>query len=141
MIGKILGDRYEIIEKIGEGGMSFVYKAKCNKLKRYVAVKILKDIFKNNEEIVEKFKREATAVANLSNANIVNILDVGTQDDAHYLVMEYVQGKTLKDIIREQGRINYEAAINIAIKIAIALDCAHKNNIIHRKSDRSHVVL
>lgn len=132
MIGKILGDRYEIIEKIGEGGMSFVYKAKCNKLKRYVAVKILKDIFKDNEEIVEKFKREATAIANLSNANIVNILDVGTQEDAHYLVMEYVKGKTLKEIIREQGKINYESAINIAIKIATALDCAHKNNIIHR---------
>ncbi|SHJ55534.1 serine/threonine protein kinase [Clostridium cavendishii DSM 21758] len=132
MIGNILGDRYEIIEKIGEGGMSHVYKAKCNKLKRYVAVKILKDTFKDNEEIVEKFKREATAIANLSDANIVNVLDVGTQDSMHYIVMEYVKGKTLKDIIKEQGRLSSDVAISIAIKIARALDCAHKNNIIHR---------
>lgn len=133
MIGKIIGDRYEILEKIGEGGMSYVYKAKCNKLNRYVAIKVLKDSFKDNDEIVDRFKREATAIANLSNANIVNVLDVGTQnEDIHYIVMEYVKGKTLKTIINEQGKLPYDVAVNIAIKVANALECAHKNNIIHR---------
>ncbi|QAA33259.1 Stk1 family PASTA domain-containing Ser/Thr kinase [Clostridium manihotivorum] len=132
MVGKVLGERYEILEKIGEGGMSYVYKAKCHKLKRYVAVKVLKDSFTNNEEIVEKFKREATAIANLINPNIVNILDVGTQDNIHYIVMEYVKGKNLKEIINEHGKFAYETAISIASKVANALDCAHKNNIIHR---------
>ncbi|GKX66260.1 Stk1 family PASTA domain-containing Ser/Thr kinase [Inconstantimicrobium mannanitabidum] len=132
MIGKILGDRYEIIEKIGEGGMSYVYKAKCHKLNRFVAIKILKEAFNSNQEIVEKFKREATAIANLINANIVNILDVGTQDDVNYIVMEYINGKTLKQIINENGKMSYQAAINIGIKVANALDCAHRNNVIHR---------
>ncbi|GKU24803.1 Stk1 family PASTA domain-containing Ser/Thr kinase [Clostridium folliculivorans] len=132
MVGKVLGERYEILEKIGEGGMSYVYKAKCHKLKRYVAVKVLKDSFTNNEEIIEKFKREATAIANLTNPNIVNILDVGTQDNIHYIVMEYVKGKNLKEIINEHGKFPYESAISIASKVANALDCAHRNNIIHR---------
>lgn len=133
MVGKILGDRYELLEKIGEGGMSYVYKARCHKLKRYVAIKILKENFATNEEMVEKFKREATAVANLYSSNIVSVLDVGTQDEnIHYIVMEYIKGKTLKDIIREQGRLSSEYALTIAIKVADALDCAHKNNIIHR---------
>ena len=132
MIGEILGNRYEIEEKIGEGGMSIVYKARCNKLNRYVAVKILKKELSNNEDIVNKFKREATAIAALSDNNIVNILDVGTQDDINYIVMEYVNGKTLKELIKQFGKLNYETAITIAIQIAKALECAHKNNIIHR---------
>lgn len=132
MIGVILGGRYEILEKIGEGGMSEVYKAKCNKLNRHVAIKVLKKQFANNEEISQKFKKEATAIANLSDTNIVNILDVGTQDDIDYLVMEYVNGKTLKDLIKFKGKLSYTTAINIALQIAKALDCAHRNNIIHR---------
>lgn len=132
MIGQILGDRYEILEKIGEGGMAVVYKARCNKLNRFVAVKILKKEFSDNEEIVGKFTREATAIAALSDPNIVNILDVGKQDDLNYIVMEYVDGKTLKDIIREYGRLNFDSTIDVAIQIAKALDCAHKNKIIHR---------
>ncbi|MDK0617635.1 Stk1 family PASTA domain-containing Ser/Thr kinase [Clostridium perfringens] len=132
MIGKILGNRYELLQCVGEGGMSFVYKAKCRKLNRFVAVKILKDEFKNNEEIVRRFKKEATAIANLSNPNVVNVLDVGTQDDINYIVMEYVEGKTLKDIIKEKGALPYEVAISIGIKVAKALECAHKNGIIHR---------
>ena len=107
MIGKILGNRYELLQCVGEGGMSFVYKARCRKLNRFVAVKILKDEFKNNEEIVRRFKKEATAIANLSNPNVVNVLDVGTQDDINYIVMEYVEGKTLKDIIKEKGALPY----------------------------------
>lgn len=132
MNGIILGGRYELLEKVGEGGMSEVYKAKCNKLNRFVAVKILKKQFADNEDIAQKFKREATAIANLSDANIVNVLDVGTQDDIDYIVMEYISGKTLKDLINYSGKLNYNTAIKIALQIAKALDCAHRNNIIHR---------
>lgn len=132
MNGIILGDRYELLEKIGEGGMSEVYKAKCHKLNRFVAVKILKKQFADNEEISQKFKREATAIANLSDANIVNVLDVGTQDEIDYIVMEYVSGKTLKELINYSGKLTYNTAIKIAMQIAKALDCAHRNNIIHR---------
>jgi len=132
MNGIILGDRYELLEKIGEGGMSEVYKAKCHKLNRFVAVKILKKQFADNKEISQKFKREATAIANLSDANIVNVLDVGTQDDIDYIVMEYVSGKTLKELINYSGKLTYNTTIKIALQIAKALDCAHRNNIIHR---------
>jgi serine/threonine-protein kinase len=132
MDGIVLGNRYELLEKIGEGGMSEVFKARCNKLNRFVAVKILKKEFCDNADIAEKFKAEATAIATLSDNNIVNILDVGTQDSINYIVMEYVKGKTLKDIIKQVGKMNYETAISVAIQIARALDCAHRNNIIHR---------
>ncbi len=132
MIGTMLGNRYELLEKVGEGGMALVYKAKCHLLNRYVAVKILKDEYSDDKEFVEKFKREATAVASLSDNNIVNIYDVGTQDDINYIVMEYINGKTLKQIIREQGKISTAKTANLAIQIARALDCAHRNNIIHR---------
>ncbi len=132
MIGQVLGNRYELLEKIGEGGMSVVYKARCNKLNRLVAVKVLKSEFCDNEEIVKKFKIEATAIATLSDTNIVNVLDVGTQDNVNYIVMEYVRGKTLKEIITEEGPLGYEDAINKALQIAKALKCAHDNGIIHR---------
>ena len=132
MIGEILGNRYELLEQIGEGGMSIVYKARCNKLNRFVAVKILKNEFADNEEIVKKFKIEATAIATLSHSNIVNVLDVGSQDNMNYIVMEYVSGKTLKDVIKEFGPINCETSITVSIQIAKALECAHKNGIIHR---------
>ena len=132
MNGIILGGRYELLEIVGEGGMSEVYKAKCNKLNRFVAVKILKKQFADNKEISQKFKREATAIANLSDTNIVNVLDVGTQDDIDYIVMEYISGKTLKELINYSGKLSYNTAIKIALQIAKALDCAHKNNIIHR---------
>jgi serine/threonine-protein kinase len=132
MDGIVLGNRYELLEKIGEGGMSEVFKARDNKLNRFVAVKILKKELCDDPGIVEKFKGEATAIATLSDNNIVNILDVGTQDDINYIVMEYVKGKTLKDIIKQVGKMNYETAISVAIQIAKALDCAHRNNIIHR---------
>lgn len=133
MIGEVLGNRYELMEKIGEGGMSVVYKARDNKLSRLVAVKILKKEFCNNEDIVKKFKVEATAIATLSDSNIVNVLDVGTEkDDVNYIVMEYVKGKTLKDVIVEAGSLNYETTLAVGIQIARALECAHKNGIIHR---------
>ena len=134
MIGEVLGNRYELIEKIGEGGMAIVYKARDNKLNRLVAVKILKVEFANNKDISDKFKKEATAVANFSDANIVNVLDVGHEEEGNidYFVMEYVDGKTLKDLIVENGKLNYTVAISIGIQIAKALECAHRNNIIHR---------
>ncbi|MFD3156510.1 Stk1 family PASTA domain-containing Ser/Thr kinase [Haloimpatiens sp. FM7330] len=132
MIGTLLGARYELIEKIGEGGMAEVYKAKCHLLNRYVAVKILKKEFVNNKDFVNKFQTEAKAAGSLSDNHIVNIYDVGNQDDINYIVMEYVKGKTLKELIKEEGRIEYLKSIDIAIEIAEALDCAHKNNIVHR---------
>lgn len=134
MNGRILGGRYELIENIGEGGMAIVYKARDNKLNRLVAVKILKKEFTDNEDIAQKFKREATAIAKLSDPNIVNVLDVGHEEENNmdYFVMEYVDGKTLKDIIIYNGKLGYSIAIDIAIQVAKALECAHKNNIIHR---------
>ena len=132
MIGTILGSRYEIVEKIGEGGMAEVYKAKCHLLNRFVAVKVLKEEFMNNEEFLDKFNREAAAAAGLSGTNIVNIYDVGNERNINYIVMEYVDGKTLKEIVRSRGKLNFSQAIDIGIQIAKALECAHKNNIIHR---------
>ncbi|MGL4990390.1 MAG: Stk1 family PASTA domain-containing Ser/Thr kinase [Sarcina sp.] len=132
MESKVLGDRYKLIGKVGEGGMAVVYKATDLKLNRPVALKILKETFKENDEIIKKFKAEAMAVAMLSNPNIVNVLDVGTQDGINYIVMEFVEGTTLKDIIVEKGKLPVDVAIRIAIKVSTALECAHKNNIVHR---------
>lgn len=132
MIGTILGNRYELLEKIGDGGMAEVYKAKCHLLNRFVAVKILKEQFNNDSDFVEKFKREATAAASLCDNNIVNIYDVGSQENTNFIVMEYVKGKTLKQLIKEKGRFPYKVTIDVGIQIAKALECAHKNNLIHR---------
>lgn len=132
MIGKTLGNRYELLEKIGEGGTAVVYKAKFSLLNRFVAVKILKDEFSSDKDFVQKFKREATAAGSLSCNNIVNIYDVGTDGNINYIVLEYVDGKTLNEIIKESGRIQWEKAVDIAKQIALALNCAHSNGIIHR---------
>ncbi|MBW9151822.1 Stk1 family PASTA domain-containing Ser/Thr kinase [Clostridium estertheticum] len=132
MIGTILGSRYELLEKIGEGGMAIVYKAKCQLLNRFVAVKILKEEFSNNIDFMEKFKKEALSVASLSSNNIVNIYDVGSERDINYIVMEYIKGKTLKEIIVENGSMNTELVLDYGMQISKALECAHKNNIIHR---------
>ncbi|MCL2383100.1 MAG: Stk1 family PASTA domain-containing Ser/Thr kinase [Oscillospiraceae bacterium] len=130
--GKILGNRYEIIEKIGSGGMATVYKAKCHGLKRYVAVKVLKDEFTTDEEFVKRFNVEAESVASLTHPNIVSVFDVGNEDNLHYIVMELVQGKTLKDIIIEDGILSWKWSVKIVIQIASALEKAHKSKIIHR---------
>ncbi|WP_298837407.1 Stk1 family PASTA domain-containing Ser/Thr kinase [Clostridium sp.] len=132
MIGTILGSRYELLEKIGEGGMAIVYKAKCQLLNRFVAVKILKEEFSNNIDFMEKFRKEALSVASLSSNNIVNIYDVGSERDINYIVMEYIKGKTLKEIIVEKGSMSTELVLDYGMQIAKALECAHKNNIIHR---------
>ncbi|MEN6326805.1 MAG: protein kinase [Syntrophomonas sp.] len=132
MKSTVLGDRYELLEKIGEGGMSYVFKARCRTLDRMVAVKILKSEFLNDSGFVEKFNTEALAAAQLSHPNIVNIFDVGQQDDIYYIVMEYVEGKTLKDIIEEEAPLKVEKAIDIAIMICDGIHHAHSRGIIHR---------
>ncbi|NLJ98480.1 MAG: Stk1 family PASTA domain-containing Ser/Thr kinase, partial [Tissierellia bacterium] len=136
MIGTTLGGRYHIVEKIGGGGMALVYKAKCELLNRYVAIKVLRDEFVNDEEFIIKFRRESQAAASLSHPNIVNIYDVGVDEKEghkiHYIVMEYIKGKTLKDIIREKGKLSVDETIDYSIQIAEALENAHNNHIVHR---------
>ncbi|MGB9779237.1 Stk1 family PASTA domain-containing Ser/Thr kinase [Caldanaerobacter sp.] len=142
MIGKILGNRYEILEKIGEGGMAKVYKAKCHLLNRIVAIKILRPEFAADESFVKKFKRESQAAASLSHPNIVSIYDVGQEGDIYYIVMEYVKGHTLKEIIKENGGpLEIERAVNIARQVAKALDHAHKNKIIHRDIKPQNILI
>lgn len=132
MIGKILGNRYKLIEKIGGGGMAIVYKAKCKLLNRYVAVKILRPEFKNDKEFVKRFLVEAQSAASLSHPNIVSVYDVGHEDDLHYIVMELIEGITLKQHISDKGPLDWKEAVNIAIQVCSAIRLAHKNNIIHR---------
>lgn len=140
MIGKVLGNRYEIIEKIGGGGMALVYKAKCRLLNRYVAVKILRPEFIGDEEFIKKFKRESQSAASLSHPNIVSIYDVGMEDETYYIVMEYIKGQTLKELIKSKGALNPEFATNIATQIAYALEHAHNNHIVHRDI-KSHNIM
>lgn len=130
--GKLLGERYEIIKRIGAGGMSIVYLAKCNKLNRYVAIKVLRDEFARDEDFVKKFRAEAFSAGSLSHPNIVGIYDVGSEEDLHYIVMEYIEGKTLKEVIEEQGKIAPQMALQYGMQIVSALRHAHKKQIIHR---------
>ncbi|NPV79871.1 MAG: Stk1 family PASTA domain-containing Ser/Thr kinase [Firmicutes bacterium] len=132
MVGQILGGRYTILEKLGEGGMAEVYKARCSVLNRIVALKILRPQFACDEEFVERFRREGRAAASLSHPNVVNIYDVGRDGDKHYIVMEYVKGATLKEIIKREGCIPPGYAAWIAREICHALEHAHRNNIVHR---------
>ncbi|WP_243136860.1 Stk1 family PASTA domain-containing Ser/Thr kinase [Alkaliphilus serpentinus] len=132
MIGKNLGNRYEIVEKIGGGGMAIVYKAKCTLLNRYVAVKILRPEFVADKDLLDKFRRESQAAASLSHPNIVNIYDVGEDEGIYYIVMEYVAGKTLKEIIKEKGHLSFNEIIDFGKQIAYALKHAHNNHIVHR---------
>ena len=132
MIGRLLGSRYEILEKIGDGGMAFVYKSKCKILNRIVAVKVLRPEFVDDDIFITKFKNEALAAASLSHPNIVNIYDVGQDENVHYIVMEYVDGYNLKDLIKKEGSMNIEKSLDICKQIALALSQAHKKDIIHR---------
>ena len=128
----ILGNRYQIIRKIGDGGMAFVYEAKDKLLNRTVAVKVLRPEFVDDEEFLNKFKREAEAVASLSHPNIVNVYDVGEDGKVHYIVMEYIDGQNLKDIIKNEGTLDEYTALDITKQIAMALSAAHKKGIVHR---------
>ncbi|MDO5555761.1 MAG: Stk1 family PASTA domain-containing Ser/Thr kinase [Clostridia bacterium] len=139
--GKIIGNRYQIIEKIGNGGMATVYKAKCLVLNRYVAVKILRDEFTTDEEFIKRFNIEAQAAASLIHPNIVSVYDVGNEGNLYYIVMELVKGKTLKEIIIEDGVLGWKWSVKVAMQIASALEMAHKNNIIHRDIKPHNIII
>ena len=143
LIGKIIGNRYEILEEVGLGGMATVYKAKDHVLNRLVAVKVLKDEFTTDTEFIKRFNTEAQAAASLSHPNIVSIYDVGHEDEnnLYYIVMELVQGKTLKEIINSEGVLSWKWAVNIAMQIASALELAHKNGIVHRDIKPHNIII
>ena len=140
--GRLLGNRYEIIEKIGSGGMATVYKAKCHVLNRYVAVKILRDEFTTDEEFIKRFEVEAQSAASITHPNIVSVYDVGVDGNLYYIVMELIKGKTLKEIIiEEKGPLPWKWSVNIATQIASALEIAHKNHIIHRDIKPHNIII
>ena len=140
-VGMIIGDRYEIIEKIGTGGMSDVYKAKCHKLNRFVAIKVLKQEFSENANFVSKFRVEAQAAAGLMHPNIVNVYDVGEENGIYYIVMELVEGITLKKYIEKKARISVKEAISIAIQVSMGIEAAHNNHIIHRDIKPQNIII
>ena len=129
LIGRLLGNRYKILELIGEGGMALVYKAECTLLQRVVAIKILREQFSADREFVDRFRREAQAAASLSHSNVVNIFDVGQDGDTHYIVMEYIAGRNLKEIIQEEAPFSLNRALRITLQISEALRHAHEHNI------------
>lgn len=141
MSNKVLAGRYELFERVGEGGMSVVYKAKDKLLNRFVAIKILKPEFINDHKFIDSFRRESQAAASLSHPNIVNIYDVGREGNIHYIVMELIEGRTLSDYIKEQGAMSYPKVIALSKQIAAALAFAHKNHIIHRDVKPHNVML
>lgn len=139
--GMFVGGRYEIIEKIGTGGMADVYKGKDRKLNRYVAIKVLKNEFRGDTTFVAKFKAEAQAAAGLAHPNIVNVYDVGDEDGVYYIVMELVDGITLKEYIERKGRLSSKEAISIAIQVSMGLEAAHNNHIIHRDIKPQNIII
>lgn len=139
--GMFLADRYEIIEQIGTGGMSDVYKAKCHKLNRFVAIKVMKSEFSEDKTFVSKFRAEAQSVAGFTHPNIVNVYDVGDENGIYYIVMELVEGITLKKYIEKRGRIPFKEAVSIAIQVANGLDAAHKHNIVHRDIKPQNIII
>ncbi len=141
MIGKLLGNRYEILEQIGGGGMAIVYKGRDALLNRLVTIKNLRPEFTCDEEFVKRFRREAQAVASLSHPNIVSIYDVGQEGEVYYLVMEYVEGDNLKNLIRGEGMLPPERATEIARQVCEALQHAHENNIVHRDVKPQNILI
>ncbi len=140
-IGMVIGDRYEILESIGAGGMSDVYKAKDRKLNRFVALKVLKKEFSENKDFVSKFRTEAQAAAGLEHQNIVNVYDVGEEDGIYYIVMELVEGITLKRYIEKKQRLSVKESVSIAIQISMGLEAAHNNGIVHRDIKPQNIMI
>ena len=139
--GMFIAERYEIIEKIGSGGMSDVYKAKCHKLNRYVAIKVLKNEFSEDKTFVAKFRAEAQSAAGLMHANIVNVYDVGEENGIYFIVMELVEGITLKKYIEKKGSLGIREAVSIAIQVAQGMDAAHKHKIVHRDIKPQNIMI
>jgi len=139
--GKFIADRYEILAKAGAGGMSDVYKAKDHVLGRFVAIKVLKQEFAEDVNFVTKFRTEAQSAAGLEHPNIVNIYDVGSEDGLHYIVMEYVEGITLKTYIEKKQQLSYKEAISIAIQVGRGIEAAHNKNIVHRDIKPQNIMI
>ncbi|KAB1440713.1 Stk1 family PASTA domain-containing Ser/Thr kinase [Candidatus Galacturonibacter soehngenii] len=140
-LGMFLGDRYEILEQIGSGGMSDVYKGKDHKLNRFVAIKVLKNEYSNDKNFVSKFRIEAQSAAGLAHPNIVNVYDVGEEEGIHYIVMELVEGITLKNYIHKKGKLSVKEAISIAIQMSMGIEAAHNNHIIHRDIKPQNIII
>ncbi len=140
-MSKVLANRYELLGRVGEGGMSVVYKAKDRLLNRFVAVKILKPEFIGDQKFIDSFRRESQNAASMSHPNIVNIYDVGREGNIHYIVMELIEGKALSDYIKDQGPMAYPKVIALSKQIAAALAFAHKNHIIHRDVKPHNVMI
>ncbi len=141
MIGTLLGNRYEILEQLGGGGMAIIYKARDSMLNRLVTVKILRPEFTCDEDFVQRFRREAQAVASLSHQNIVSIFDVGQEKEVYYLVMEYIEGDNLKNLVRGKGALPQGQAVEIARQVGEALQHAHGNNIVHRDVKPQNILI
>lgn len=141
MIGKVLDNRYELLEFIGKGGMALVYRAMDKRTGHSVAVKILRPEFAEDEEFLERFDREAQTASKMSHHNIVNLLDMGQEGELRYLVMEYVNGRTLKDVIQQKGALPPTVAAQISIRILSALQHAHDNGIIHRDIKSQNILV
>ena len=141
MEGKFIADRYEVLARVGAGGMSDVYKAKDHVLGRFVAIKVLKAEFANDVNFVTKFRTEAQSAASLEHPNIVNIYDVGSEEGFHYIVMEYVEGITLKTYIEKKGKLTYKEAISIAIQVGRGIEAAHNKNIVHRDIKPQNIMI
>lgn len=139
--GMLLSERYEIIDRVGAGGMADVYKARDQRLNRYVAIKVLKQEYSNDAKFVSKFRGEAQSVAGLSHPNVVNVYDVGEDDDLYYIVMELVEGITLKKFIEKKGRLDVNEAIGIGVQIAQGMQAAHDNHIIHRDIKPQNIII
>ena len=139
--GMYISDRYEIIDKVGSGGMADVYKALCHRLNRYVAIKILKPEYSTDAGFVQKFRAEAQSVAGLSHPNIVSVYDVGEDDGLYYIVMELVEGITLKRFIEKRKKLDVKEAVGIAIQIAMGMEAAHTHHIIHRDIKPQNIII
>ena len=140
-VGVIIGERYEVVSRIGSGGMADVYKAKDHKLNRFVAMKVLKPEFSADTNFIRKFQREAQAAAGLAHPNVVNVFDVGEDKGVNYIVMELVEGITLKEYISKKGRLTVKEATSIAIQVSMGLEAAHNRNIVHRDIKPQNIII